>query len=42
LVQANGTTDNFDLVIRHNNGSAVPISSNAQGAFFQGELVGRS
>jgi hypothetical protein len=42
-VQANGTTDFFDVIIEHNQGAGVAagISPAATTTYFQGELVGR-
>jgi hypothetical protein len=41
LVQANGTTDFFDITVTHGVGSATAIQADAVSTYFQGELVGR-
>jgi hypothetical protein len=42
IVQANGTTDFFDVVVDHNQGVASAISPASATTYFQGELIGRS
>jgi hypothetical protein len=41
-VQANGTTDTFDVTINHNAGAAVALQTGPVWTYFSGELIGRS
>lgn len=42
VVQANGTTDTFDVTINHNVGAAAAIQTGSAFTYFGGELIGRS
>jgi hypothetical protein len=42
IVQANGTTDYFDVIVRQNNGAGTGIAGIAPHTYFMGHLVGRS
>lgn len=41
LVQANGTTDSFTVVVEHGNGGSLAMTAGIIYTFFQGEFVGR-
>lgn len=42
VVQANGTTDNFNIVIQHNTGAGQPLTVGAAFTYWTGEIAGRS
>jgi hypothetical protein len=42
VVQANGTTDFFDVLLEHGVGAGAAISTGVAFTFFQGLFIGRS